>query len=219
MHQADKWEHDGDTHTFKTTNYVSGLYTITIDYSDLSKRTATYTTNEFIVDHGAPSAPEISYSKSLLDTVLGGITFGFYNPDVTVTFTSYDAFAGVDYFTWSYEKQADASSTNVARYNETKLFAQQDSSDKSKYTAVVTLPLNEAEQLRGSIAATATDKYGNVSAKTTDSGKVIVVDTISPAMAVEYSEASNQVGTTPYWPNAPSARNTCSGTQRQNWKP
>lgn len=201
LHQADKWEHDGDTHTFKTTNYVSGLYTITIDYSDLSKRTATYTTNEFIVDHGAPSAPEISYSKSLLDTVLGGITFGFYNPDVTVTFTSYDAFAGVDYFTWSYEKQADASSTNVAKYNEAKLFAQQDSSDKSKYTAVVTLPLNEAEQLRGSIAATATDKYGNVSAKTTDSGKVIVVDTISPTMAVEYSEASNQVGTTLYYGN------------------
>lgn len=206
LHQADKWEHDGDTHTFKTTNYVSGLYTITIDYSDLSKRTATYTTNEFIVDHGAPSAPEISYSKSLLDTVLGGITFGFYNPDVTVTFTSYDAFAGVDYFTWSYEKQADASSTNVARYNETKLFAQQDSSDKSKYTAVVTLPLNEAEQLRGSIAATATDKYGNVSAKTTDSGKVIVVDTISPAMAVEYSEASNQVGTTLYYGNDKSGK-------------
>ena len=206
LHQADKWEHDGDTHTFKTANYVSGLYTITIDYSDLSKRTATYTTNEFIVDHGAPSAPEISYSKSLLDTVLGGITFGFYNPDVTVTFTSYDAFAGVDYFTWSYEKQADASSTNVARYNETKLFAQQDSSDKSKYTAVVTLPLNEAEQLRGSIAATATDKYGNVSAKATDSGKVIVVDTISPAMAVEYSEASNQVGTTLYYGNDKSGK-------------
>ena len=33
------------------------------------------------------------------------------------------------------------------------------------------------------------------------------------------STVSLSSNTTPYWPNAPSARNTCSGTQRQNWKP
>lgn len=206
LHQADKWEHDGDTHTFKTINHVSGLYTIQFDYADLAKRMATLTTDEFIVDHDAPSVPEISYSKSLLDTVLSGITFGFYNPGVTVTFTSYDAFAGVNYFTWSYEKQADASSTNVAAYEEAKISARQDSSDKSKYTATVTLPLNEAEQLRGSISASATDKYNNVSDKVTDSGKIIVVDTIAPTMTVEYSEASNQVGTTLYYGNDKSGK-------------
>lgn len=206
LHKADKWEHDGDTHTFKTTNYVSGLYTIQFDYADLAKRTATITTEEFIVDHDAPSIPEISYSKSLLDTVLSGITFGFYNPDVTVTFTSYDAFAGVDYFTWSYEKQADASSTNVAAYEEAKLSARRDSSDKSKYTATVALPLNEAEQLRGSISALATDKHKNASEKVTDNGKIIVVDTIAPTMTVEYSEASNKVGTTLYYGNDKSGK-------------
>lgn len=35
---------------------------------------------------------------------------------------------------------------------------------------------------------------------------MIVVDTISPAMAVEYSEASNQVGTTLYYGNDKSGK-------------
>lgn len=203
---SDKWTHDGDTHTFTTVNYANGIYTIKFDYVDLAKRTGTLTTDAFIVDHDSPSAPKISYSKSLLDTVLSSISFGFYNPTVDVTFTSYDSFTGVDYFTWSYVRQAGASTVNVSAYEEAKVAAQQDSADKSKYTATITLPLQEAEQLRGSIAATATDKYSNVSEKTTDSGKVIVVDTISPTMTVEYSAESNKVGTTLYYGNDKSGK-------------
>lgn len=172
---------------------------------DLAKRTGTFTTDAFIVDRDKPSAPEIRYSRSLLDTVLGSISFGFYNPTVNVTFTSCDNFTGVDYFTWSYVKQAGASTVNVSAYEEAKVAAQQDSADKSKYTATIKLPLHEAEQLRGSIAATATDKYSHVSDKTT-SGKVIVVDTISPTMTVEYSPESNKVGTTLYYGNDKSGK-------------
>lgn len=205
---SDKWTHDGDTHTFTTANYANGIYTIKFDYVDLAKRTGTFTTDAFIVDHDSPSAPKISYSESLLDTVLGSISFGFYNPTVDVKFTSYDSFKGVDYFTWSYVKQTGASDVIVkpSDYKEAKVAAQQDSSDMSKYTATITLPLHEAEQLRGSIAATATDKYSNVSEKTTDSGKVIVVDTISPTMTVEYSAESNKVGTTLYYGNDKSGK-------------
>lgn len=132
---------------FTTANYINGIYTIKFDYVDLAKRTGTFTTDAFNVDHDSPSAPKISYSKSLLDTVLGSISFGFYNPAVDVTFTSYDSFTGVDYFTWSYVKQAGASTVNVSAYEEAKVAAQQDSADKSKYTATITLPLQEAEQL------------------------------------------------------------------------
>lgn len=206
---SDKWAHDGDTHTFTTANYANGIYTIKFDYVDLAKRTGTLTTDAFNVDHDSPSAPKISYSKSLLDTVLGSISFGFYNPAVDVTFTSYDSFTGVDYFTWSYVKQTGASDVNIPAYGEKEeatVAAHQDSSDNSKYTATITLPLHEAEQLRGSIAATATDKYSNVSEKTTDSGKVIVVDTISPTMTVEYSPESNKVGTTLYYGNDKSGK-------------
>lgn len=206
---SDKWTHNGDMHTFTTANYANGIYTIKFDYVDLAKRTGTLTTDAFNVDHDSPSAPKISYSKSLLDTVLGSISFGFYNPAVDVTFTSYDSFTGVDYFTWSYVKQTGASDVNIPAYGEKEeatVAAHQDSSDNSKYTATITLPLHEAEQLRGSIAATATDKYSNVSEKTTDSGKVIVVDTISPTMTVEYSPESNKVGTTLYYGNDKSGK-------------
>lgn len=199
--RAAEWTQDGDTYTYSTSNYVNGIYNIKLDYKDLADRTGTFTGEEFIIDHDKPTAPVIEYSKSITDTVLGALTLGFYNPDVTITFTSYDSFSGVDYFTWSYTRQDDASESNVASYAESQLKATADSSDKSKFTASITLPLNEAEQLRGYIAAAATDTYKNNSDKYTDSGKVIVVDTVSPTMTVEYSEESNKVGATIYYGN------------------
>lgn len=210
LRKKDNWavdEDNPDKYTFTFTDWIDGLYELTFSYTDFSGHKAVADDAcKFTVDKTAPSIPEISYSESHLDTVLSGITFGFYNPDVTVTFTSYDAFAGVDYFTWSYVKQKDASNTNVAAYKEATLSALQDSSDKSKYTATVTLPLNEAEQLRGSISALATDKHKIASDKVTDNGEIIVVDTIAPTMNVEYSEASNQVGTTLYYGNDKSGK-------------
>lgn len=197
--QGASWTKNGDIYTYETSNYVNGIYNITLDYEDLSKHTDKFIAAEFIIDHEKPTAPEITYSKSLVDTVLGVITLGFYNPSVDVTFTSYDNFSGVDYFTWSYTRQSGVSESNVASYTDANLSATQDLTDKSKYTATVTLPLNAAEQLRGSIATTATDTYNNVSDKVTDSGNVIVVDTVSPTMTVEYSEESNKVGTTLYY--------------------
>lgn len=193
------WAKSGDTYTYTTKNYVNGIYNIKLDYKDLADRTGTFTGEEFIVDHDNPTAPVIEFSTSITDTVLGALTLGFYNPDVTITFTSYDSYSGVDYFTWSYTRQKDVSESNVASYAETQLKATADSSDKTKFTASITLPLNEAEQLRGYIAATATDTYNNQSDKYTDSGKIIVVDTVSPTMTVEYSEESNKVGTTLYY--------------------
>ena len=199
--RAAEWTQDGDTYTYSTSNYVNGIYNIKLDYKDLADRTGTFTGEEFIIDRDKPTAPVIEYSTSITDTVLGALTLGFYNPDVTITFTSYDSYSGVDYFTWSYTRQEDVSESNVASYAETQLKATADSSDKSKFTASITLPLNEAEQLRGYIAAVATDSYKNNSDKYTDSGKVIVVDTVSPTMTVEYSEESNKVGSTLYYGN------------------
>lgn len=193
------WTQSGDTYTYTTKNYVNGIYNIRLDYKDLADRAGTFTGEEFIIDHDKPTAPVIEYSTSITDTVSGALTLGFYNPDVTITFTSYDSYSGVDYFTWSYTRQEDVSESNVASYAETQLKATADDADKAKFTASITLPLNEAEQLRGYIAATATDTYNNQSDKYTDSGKIIVVDSVSPTMTVEYSEESNKVGSTLYY--------------------
>ena len=100
---------------------------------------------------------------------------------------------------WSYLKEDGASDSNVASYPDAKLVAAQDANDKSKFTASVTLPKTTVEQLRGSIAFTATDKYSNVSNKLTDEGHVIVVDTIAPTMTAEYTEAARTVGNHMYY--------------------
>ena len=100
----------------------------------------------------------------------------------------------LNYFTWSYKKENGASNSNVAEYADAKIAAVQDNTDKTKFTATVTLPKETAEQLRGSIAFVSTDKYNNSSNKLTDDNHVIVVDTIAPTMSAEYTTADNTRG-------------------------
>ncbi len=181
---------------------VDGIYNVTINYKDLALNPAKEEkSGEFIVDHTAPSTSsmKVSYSTPLLERVISAITFGYYNPDVKVDFEAKDITSGVDYFTWSYMKEEGASGINVSSYADTKVTAKQDSSDKSKFTASITLPNRSAEQLRGRIAFTATDKYSNVSNKITDTKHILVVDTIAPTMTAEYTESSRTVGNTMYY--------------------
>ena len=190
-----EWTTDGDVHTAVIdSRFVDGIYELTFNYKDLALNSASeLKTTKFIVDRTAPKTAEmsISYSNPIMETILSTITFGFYNPNVTVTFTAHDPISGVKEFTWSYLKESGASNTNVAEYVESTITAVQDSSDKTKYTATVTLPRNVVDQIRGSISFKATDNYNNTSDKLTDSNHVIVVDTIAPSMNVEYSVADN----------------------------
>ena len=75
----------------------------------------------------------------------------------------------------------------------------QDAEDKSKFTATITLTATDAEQIRGYLSVAATDKYDNRSDKITDEGYVLVVDTISPTMNVEYSKEARKVGERAYY--------------------
>ncbi len=191
--QDASWEKDDDTFVYRTDNFVDGIYAITLNYTDPAGRSATYTKEDIIVDHSAPSDPIITYSEPLNETILNVLTLGFYNPDVEVTFESNDRFSGVDHITWSYDRQEGASETNVEKYEEQDIEVTCDEDDRSLFTASVVLPLRDAEQLRGSISAISTDVYRNASNKVTDDGHVIVVDTISPECTVAYSDASRIV--------------------------
>lgn len=198
-----EWTTDGDVHTAVIdSQFVDGIYELTFNYKDLALNSASeLKPTKFIVDRTAPKTAEmsISYSNPIMETILSTITFGFYNPNVTVTFTAHDPISGVKEFTWSYLKESGASNTNVAEYVESTITAVQDSSDKTKYTATVTLPKNVADQIRGSISFKATDNYNNTSDKLTDSNHVIVVDTIAPTMNVEYSVADNSFDNKDYY--------------------
>ena len=200
--QTAEWtEKENDVYTYETTSCPDGIYNFETNYMDLALREAkTCKTNEFIIDHTVPSNVEITYSKSLWETILETITFGFYKADAKVTFTAYDQTSGVDYFTWNYTKENGASDINRATDTETtQADAVQDKNDKSKFIATITLPDTDVKQLRGYLAAVATDNYANVGPKVTDSGRIIVVDSIAPTMEAEYSAADRVVGNTSYY--------------------
>lgn len=201
-----EWTKEGDVHTAAiSSQFADAIYHLTIRYQDLALNPAAdAVSGSFIVDHKAPSESDMSitYSESVLDKVLSRITFGYYNPSVTVTFTAHDETAGVDYFTRSYTREKGASESNIEDYIDATVNAKQDPDDASKFTASVILPKKEAEQLRGNIAFTATDNYDNKSNKVTDTKHVIVVDTITPSMTAEYTQADRTAGNKMYYNNA-----------------
>lgn len=197
------WINEGDTHTLvlKSGNgniLTDAIYNLKINFKDLALNEASEKQpDKFIIDHTAPDVSQIKieYTDSLMDTVLNVITLGFYNPDVTVSFTAYDMVSGVDYFTWDYTCQTGASKTNL----EADDGIVKAESDGDKATASIKLPRNQAEQLRGNIAITATDNYENTSKKLNDNNHVIIVDTISPTMTVEYPKEDRKVDSTAYY--------------------
>lgn len=198
------WTKAGDVHTYEYDQYVNGIYNLKMDYKDISGWDAVQEVeDEFIIDHGAPTEPTIEYITTPWDTFLSVVTFGYYNPSVTVRFTSYDTSAGVESFTWGYTKEIGASTINHPESLEDEtICAVQDQSDKSKFTAEITLTAEEAAQYRGYLSALATDAFQNKSNKKVDNGNIIVVDTIAPEITVEYTEADRVIDKDYYYNNA-----------------
>lgn len=193
--QNAQWTQNGDVYTYEYDQYINGRYNLKIDYKDIAGWEATqFVSPEFIIDHGAPTGVKIEYAKTPLDTFLEVITLGFYNPSVTIRFTAYDTSAGVQSFTWSYTKETGASTVNHPEtLADATVTAVQDPTDESKFTAEITLTAKELAQYRGYISVIATDKYQNKSNKVVDSGNIIVVDTVTPTISVEYPIEANRV--------------------------
>lgn len=205
LQESLSWEKKGDSYKAKISNeFVDGIYNLIINCEDRARNKAVeYTTKTFVVDRTAPKTEEMSitYSTPLSERILSGITFGYYKPKVTVTFTAYDTISGIRFFEWGYIRENVASDRNLEEYKEERVDAVQDAKDKTKFLAEVTLPKAEAEQLRGNIYLRATDNYGNQSDKLTDNNHVIIVDSIAPQISVEYSVAANTVGEKNYYAN------------------
>ncbi len=222
LKDAKSWktdEKDQDKHIASlSSEFADAIYNMQFDYQDLALNPAAQVkSGEFIVDHTEPSVDdmEITYSKSIVDTILEKITLGFYNPNVEVKFIAKDTVSGVGTITWDYNRQKDVSKINVEKYDpesiywkpeedvenfeENGLRVVQDSQDKSKFTATVKLPKKEAEQLRGNIESFAVDRYSNAGDKLTDDGNVIIVDTIAPELTAELTQASNTKGNKLYY--------------------
>ena len=188
------WSREGNVSTATYTFDDEGTdanYAIEINYDDLAGNAAEKETSAFCLDNTKPyvvTNAEISYSASILDTILNAITFGFYNAEMEVTITAYDETAGIDFFTYSYTVSAgghknDAGKTNVVIPNDKITFTE----GGKKATATFKIP----EQFRGYVSFTATDKSGNTSDLFTDD-KCIVVDNVAPGVNVTYDNNAAQ---------------------------
>lgn len=174
-----------NVHTATLTFSVDANYEFTLKVTDLAENSNATLVAAFAIDKTAPDNLRVEYSSSLKNDILGVITFGFYNPSVTVTVFADDATTGIESFDWKYTKEVGTSDINAPLLSGTIPF----DSDLFTYTnggktaqATFTIPA----QARGSISFSATDR----AAKSTDMddiGKnIVVVDTISPTRKITY---------------------------------
>ncbi len=184
LRNRDSWVTDGDTHTATITYSADARYSFDIEYSDIiGNAAADYENEDFVVDHKAPDEINIEYSESLIQKIFEKITFGFYKSQLKVTISTEDAVAGVDYFTYTYTKQAGTSEVN--KKDETVKVT----SDRITYTENgknASYSFVIPAEARGYISAVAVDRAGNSTAKA-DKNIISVVDSISPEISVVYT--------------------------------
>lgn len=187
------WSKNGNVYTANIEFDADANYKIELNYSDLAGNAATKEESDFCLDNTKPyvvTDAEISYSASILDTILNAITFGFYNAEMEATITAYDETAGIDYFTYSYTvseggNSEDTGKANVVISHDNITFTE----NGKKATASFKIP----PQFRGYVSFTATDKSGNTSNLFTDD-KCIVVDSKAAGVTVTYDNNNKKNG-------------------------
>ena len=200
LRDARKWSHEGSKHTATVSFPVEANYTLTVACTDLAGLASEkYEEDRFTVDTTAPTNLTVSYSTSLLDRVLEGVTFGYYNAPVTVTVTADDAISGVHGIVYSYAKAPNVSGVNAELLNDA-ISAADIRRNGYTFTATFTIPktaLTANSQFNGTVNFTATDRSGR-GMSYADSRRT-VVDTIRPAAEVTLTEPAYKEGTTAYY--------------------
>lgn len=197
-----QWSHLGDEHTITVTYNGDANYSFDVDYTDLAtNKAADYTPDYFTVDKTAPKRLTVSYSTSLLETILESVSFGFYNAKMTVTITADDDTSPINQFVYNYTKSAGVSNVNAELINQAITEADISySGNNQTATAKFEIPklvLQNDNQFNGTVAFTATDRAGN-STEQKDNHR-IVVDNIAPVCNVTYNQSVNEVNGISYY--------------------
>ena len=220
LRQEDSWEttdieheHVAQLSLDKLKKVVGdAIYDLTFTYRDLALNKLEESEKDrsagVVLDREAPTNVNVSYSdnyttpKKVFDKVAEAVTgkrYFYYKEKVTLTFTAQDTVSGVDHFTWSYEKEANASNVNKdtgdSAYTLQTVDTVQNQENLDQFSATVVLPREEADQLRGNFIYAATDKCKNeIKNPIVDNENVIVVDTKVPTMTATYTMPSRKVG-------------------------
>ena len=164
-----EFEKDGDyTFDVKTTD-KAGNAAAGVNYAE-----GTAAPEEFTVDKTKPTELNISYSDGIFDTVINGLSFGFFGKDtVEVTLTAGDALSGIDYFIYYAPVE---NNDNGITY------------DFIEINKSATHSFDIPAQYRGKVKFIAVDMAGNQVSLEDD--KIIVVDNIDPIVSVDLTTDS-----------------------------
>ena len=194
------WEKNGDVHTANITFPTDANYEFDIAYKDLAQNEASdYEKDLFTVDKTAPENLELRYSESVLEEVLEGVTFGFYEAQMTVTVTAQDMTSGVHEIMYSALKADGVSDVNTEIIGEVigegalRL-------EGSSATAEIRVPageLAEGSQFDGTITCEASDRSKN--RKELKDDQRIVVDNIAPVINVTFDEPVREANEISYY--------------------
>ena len=217
-----KWTHIGNMHKCYLENLPDGIYEMSLICRDEVGNKNEDKTYSFIRDTTGPDKPEITYESPLSEKVLNAITFGFYKPSLEVTFTAGDETSGVSAFQWTYNDIPGEGSGGEGLRGVVK--ATRDDKDKTKYYAKIRLPLESGDQLKGYISVKAVDGYEitdptyrpNTSPIHTDSTRVVVVDSLSPQLSVEYLQPEGNDGEAAYYGKGSGGRFTAQFNLRES---
>ncbi len=170
----------------------SANYTFEMTVEDMAGHKVYYGQDRFTVDVTKPDADKfsISYSndyQNWFEKLLGTVSFGYYRPSVTITFTAQDETTSIAEMRWFYTRQNESSAEPETK--EGIISAEKLKWVDNQAIGKITLTADEAAQYRGNISLRAVDKAGNESDRRTDTGTVIVVDTITPTRTASYSPA------------------------------
>lgn len=196
------WTNKGDVHTITITFSGDANYNFDLDYTDLAKNKADdYKPDYFTVDTKAPVITNVSYSTSILETVINNLSYGFYNARMEVTVTATDETAGVHGFVYNYRNAAGVSGVNAELINQAiEEGSISYSADGRTATLRFNIPkdaLGSNNQFNGTVDFTSSDRSHNEVKQQEE--KRIVVDNISPTCSVSYNTPVNETGGVSYY--------------------
>ncbi len=183
------WTSNGDTRILNTAGMVfdiDGIYDIELYCINRANKKSDVYTSKFVVDKTSADKIKIEYSESVIDKILNGITFGFYKGDIKVTVTAEDVVAGVDFFDLTYTRNDGENESNKDTYSVNLSANQGKNGNENVFTATHTIE----PEARGNVSVKVTDKATNESSLA--DGKVIVTDTKTPGIVVDYTFTNNQ---------------------------